>query len=98
MKRQLFCGVFTILLLLACVALGYDSGAWYKSTPGWHRHVTRDGRIIEHEDWNKGSAYAHRELYWPWWKYNGPRAPSSKLVPDMTPTNKGREVFFPIRK
>lgn len=48
----------------------------YTSPSGYHRHVTRDGTVIEHHDSNHGSAPAHADILPPWPKYFGPLAPA----------------------
>lgn len=89
-----------MLILGACVSLGH--GGWffggYLSPNGYHRHVTKDGRIIEHGDWNRGSAAAHRDVPRPWFTYNGPLPPSSseRLEKASRGSVQGRDVHFPV--
>ena len=47
----------------------------YASPANYHRHVTIDGRVIEHHDSNFGNPAAHYDVRSPWPKYYGNRAP-----------------------
>lgn len=51
----------------------------YVSPPGYHRHVTQSGVVIEHHDSNFGDPVAHAGIEWPWPKYSGPLAPGDTI-------------------
>ena len=40
------------------------AAAPYVSPPGYHRHVTHDGRIIEHGDWNLNDPITPQGCRW----------------------------------
>lgn len=78
----------------------------YTSPAGYHRHVKRDGTIIEHADSNYGDPVAHAGIDRPWPKYFGPLPPSVTVSARQTqsscpggvcPTNTAARptLFFP---
>lgn len=50
----------------------------YVSPAGYHRHMTTDGRIIEHSDHLINDPVAHKDVAWPWLKYTGPLPPTKQ--------------------
>lgn len=56
----------------------------YQSPAGFHRHVKRDGTVIEHHDSNFGDPVAHAGIDRPWPKYYGPLAPETKTTTTVT--------------
>lgn len=51
----------------------------YRSPPGYHRHVTRAGVVVEHHNSNHGDPVAHAGIDRPWPKYYGPVSPGNTV-------------------
>ncbi len=75
---------FDLSALNSLAVTAVQPSAPYVSPLGYHRHVTNDGKVVEHGDENNNrggwTTYAHQGMQqsspYVWPKYNGPVAPS----------------------